>query len=71
MAKAVDLFMEELIKQIGYKETGNNITKYSKFFDTPKADGRKFEIYAYQSSGSKLDLTASGLRAIRLAPIGW
>lgn len=35
---------------------------------TVEEDGGKFEVYAYQSSGSALNITASGLRAIRLVP---
>lgn len=70
MASAMERYLELIHSQLGYKETGTNQTKYGKFFDTPKAEGRKFEIYAYQSSGSALNITASGLRAIRLVPFG-
>ena len=49
----VDKFMAEVIKQVGYKETGTNITKYGKFFDTPKADGGAWRYFNTHKQGAE------------------
>ena len=41
----IDKFIKMLISQLGYTETGNNYTKYGKFFDTPKKDGGAWQFF--------------------------
>lgn len=49
----IDKYMAEVIKQVGYKETGTNITKYGKFFDTPIADGGAWRYFNTHKQGSQ------------------
>ena len=42
---AIAKFVNLLISQLGYTETGENYTKYGKFFDTPKKDGGAWQFF--------------------------
>ena len=42
-----------LNSQIGYKETGTNITKYSKYFDTSKKDGGAWQFFNTKKQSSE------------------
>lgn len=44
---------ELLISQIGYTETGTNITKYAKYFDTPKSEGGAWQFLNTKKQGSQ------------------
>lgn len=37
--------------EVGYTETGKNITKYSEYFDTPKAKGGAWEWFCSKKQG--------------------
>lgn len=39
------------ISEVGYTETGKNITKYSEYFDTPKAKGGAWEWFCSKKQG--------------------
>ena len=53
MTDAIDRYMCLLVKQIGYKETGKNITKYGKFFDTPAKDGGGWQYFNTRKQGAQ------------------
>ena len=42
---SIEKFIKMLVSQLGYTETGNNYTKYGKFFDTPKKDGGAWQFF--------------------------
>ena len=45
--------LELLISQIGYKESGTNITKYAKYFDTPKSEGGAWQFFNTKKQGAE------------------
>ena len=42
----------KFVSQIGYKETGTNITKYSTYFDTPKSKGGAWQFFNTKKQGA-------------------
>lgn len=52
MNNAIYRFLYILGRQVGYKETGKNITKYGKFFDTPAKDGGGWQYFNTHKQGS-------------------
>lgn len=51
MAKREE-FIELARSQLGYPETGNNVTKYSKYFDTPKSEGGAWQWFNTKKQSS-------------------
>ena len=51
------LYLKDVLKlladQVGYKEKGTNITKYAKFFDTPKSEGGAWQYFNTKKQGSQ------------------
>lgn len=53
MANTRDRFIDLGKAEVGYKETGKNITKYSAYFDTPEAEGGAWRWFNYKKQGSE------------------
>lgn len=53
MGKTRELFINLGKAEVGYKETGKNITKYSAYFDTPAAEGGAFQWFNYAKQGTE------------------
>lgn len=51
MANTRDKIIELAVSQIGYTETGKNITKYAEYFDAPKSKGGAWEWYCSKKQG--------------------
>lgn len=45
-------FVSKAAAEVGYKETGNNHTKYATYFDTPKSKGGAWQFFNTKKQGS-------------------